>query len=238
MNTMTRPPFYTETRALARACFNRYACGHRGDLHWDTKGADTQARALLGIECRDAIRHAEKIGNDALAVHYRDILARIPSVRVGDDLPHEGGAFAFLWGMMVDGDAEALTDVAVEPASDGEGGGVTNTMHNGLPKMRGFCAARYMFEHGFATGHGDTTDSLIGELDWQVRELRDGRREMLAALKSAQTALIALIGMDHIKAYRINDGRLEIVQRSTPWLEAWDAMTLVDAAVAKAEGTP
>lgn len=44
--------------------------------------------------------------------------------------------------------------------------------------------ARYMFEHGLATGHGDTTDGLISELDWQVRELRDVRGDLLSALKT------------------------------------------------------
>lgn len=33
--------------------------------------------------------------------------------------------------------------------------------------------AIWMGEHGFATGHGDTLDDLLGELSWQVRELRE-----------------------------------------------------------------
>lgn len=34
----------------------------------------------------------------------------------------------------------------------------------------------WMFYHGFATGHGDTMDDLLGELTWQVKELRDRAR--------------------------------------------------------------
>lgn len=30
--------------------------------------------------------------------------------------------------------------------------------------------ARWLIAHGFATGHGDTLDDLLGELSWQVKE--------------------------------------------------------------------
>jgi hypothetical protein len=30
--------------------------------------------------------------------------------------------------------------------------------------------ARWMMERGYATGHGDTTEDLLTELEWQVRE--------------------------------------------------------------------
>jgi hypothetical protein len=33
--------------------------------------------------------------------------------------------------------------------------------------------ARFMMEHGFATGHGDTFDDLLLELGWQINELLD-----------------------------------------------------------------
>lgn len=33
--------------------------------------------------------------------------------------------------------------------------------------------ARWMIDHGFATGHGDTLDDLLKELTWQVQELKD-----------------------------------------------------------------
>jgi hypothetical protein len=32
--------------------------------------------------------------------------------------------------------------------------------------------ARWMLRHSFATGHGDTIDDLLKELDWQIEELR------------------------------------------------------------------
>lgn len=31
--------------------------------------------------------------------------------------------------------------------------------------------ARWMLGHGFATGHGDTVDDLLSELEWQISEL-------------------------------------------------------------------
>ena len=30
--------------------------------------------------------------------------------------------------------------------------------------------AQWMMQHGYATGHGDTTEDLLQELEWQVRE--------------------------------------------------------------------
>jgi hypothetical protein len=30
--------------------------------------------------------------------------------------------------------------------------------------------ARWMIRHGYATGHGDTTEDLLSELDWQFAE--------------------------------------------------------------------
>lgn len=30
--------------------------------------------------------------------------------------------------------------------------------------------AQWMIDHGHATGHGDTTEDLLGELDWQITE--------------------------------------------------------------------
>lgn len=32
--------------------------------------------------------------------------------------------------------------------------------------------AEWMGNHGFATGHGDTMEALLKELEWQVAELR------------------------------------------------------------------
>jgi O-methyltransferase involved in polyketide biosynthesis len=33
--------------------------------------------------------------------------------------------------------------------------------------------AKWMIEHGFTTGHGDTIEDLFRELGWQIKELRD-----------------------------------------------------------------
>lgn len=30
--------------------------------------------------------------------------------------------------------------------------------------------ARWMTERGYSTGHGDTVDDLLAELDWQIEE--------------------------------------------------------------------
>ena len=30
--------------------------------------------------------------------------------------------------------------------------------------------AQWMMQRGYATGHGDTTEDLLAELDWQVKE--------------------------------------------------------------------
>ncbi len=32
--------------------------------------------------------------------------------------------------------------------------------------------AKFMIEHGFSTGHGDTIDDLLKELDWQLKEMK------------------------------------------------------------------
>lgn len=37
--------------------------------------------------------------------------------------------------------------------------------------------AAWMIEHSFSTGHGDTFEDLLKELDWQVKELRGARLE-------------------------------------------------------------
>ena len=30
--------------------------------------------------------------------------------------------------------------------------------------------ARWMIAHGYATGHGDTVEDMLNELEWQVKE--------------------------------------------------------------------
>jgi hypothetical protein len=32
--------------------------------------------------------------------------------------------------------------------------------------------AEWMVQNGFATGHGDTMDDLLEELDWQIKDIR------------------------------------------------------------------
>ncbi len=36
--------------------------------------------------------------------------------------------------------------------------------------------ADWMIANGFATGHGDTFDDLLRELEWQIKELRAQKR--------------------------------------------------------------
>ncbi len=37
--------------------------------------------------------------------------------------------------------------------------------------------AKWMTEHGFATGHGDCFDDLLADLSWQIEELRAASRK-------------------------------------------------------------
>jgi hypothetical protein len=53
--------------------------------------------------------------------------------------------------------------------------------------------AQFMIRHSFATGHGDTHDSLLAELSWQIDELMKRARSYLAinAAESGADVLIA-----------------------------------------------
>lgn len=42
--------------------------------------------------------------------------------------------------------------------------------------------AKWMIDRGYATGHGDTIEDLLKELEWQIRE---SEREACAALVEA-----------------------------------------------------
>ena len=42
--------------------------------------------------------------------------------------------------------------------------------------------AAWMIERGYATGHGDTTEDLLKELDWQIDERIAAEREACATL--------------------------------------------------------
>ena len=46
--------------------------------------------------------------------------------------------------------------------------------------------ARWMMERGYATGHGDTIEELLQELDWQIREQE---RELIARSMDKQADL-------------------------------------------------
>lgn len=47
--------------------------------------------------------------------------------------------------------------------------------------------AQWMLRNSFATGHGDTIDDLLAELEWQIEELRE-------ALKLVRDRLEAFVG--------------------------------------------
>jgi len=40
--------------------------------------------------------------------------------------------------------------------------------------------ARWMIQHSYATGHGDTTEDLLKELEWQIKERIDAWEHSLA----------------------------------------------------------
>ena len=42
--------------------------------------------------------------------------------------------------------------------------------------------AAWMMRQGFATGHGDTTEDLLKELDWQIEERIRNEREACASI--------------------------------------------------------
>jgi hypothetical protein len=48
--------------------------------------------------------------------------------------------------------------------------------------------ARWMLRNSFATGHGDTIDDLLKELDWQIEELRSENLQLRSLLRSARKA--------------------------------------------------
>jgi len=46
--------------------------------------------------------------------------------------------------------------------------------------------AQWMIDHGFATGHGDTTEDLLEELDWQITE--SWSKVVMASVKAEREA--------------------------------------------------
>lgn len=91
--------------------------------------------------------------------------------------------------------------------------------------------ARWLIAHGFATGHGDTLDDLLGELSWQVKE-RSAEAEALR--KEAARA-------DYVrKAFLLDDNDAifefclaESVAEFNAAIDAVLATRVPDAAIAK-----
>jgi len=50
--------------------------------------------------------------------------------------------------------------------------------------------AQWMIDHGFATGHGDTTEDLLEELDWQITE--SWSKVVMASVKAEREACAKL----------------------------------------------
>ena len=61
--------------------------------------------------------------------------------------------------------------------------------------------AQWMIERGYATGHGDTTEDLLKELEWQIKE-----REREACAKLCDDLWTASEAADAIRA-RGNNGQ-------------------------------
>lgn len=48
----------------------------------------------------------------------------------------------------------------------------SNRLSSSMPVGDVEKVAKFMLSNGFATGHGDSVDDLLNELDWQIKELR------------------------------------------------------------------
>jgi O-methyltransferase involved in polyketide biosynthesis len=67
--------------------------------------------------------------------------------------------------------------------------------------------ARWMTERGYATGHSDTIEDLLHELDWQIREQeREACAKVVEILIPEQTE-DGLIGHTIVKAIRERGGK-------------------------------
>jgi hypothetical protein len=56
--------------------------------------------------------------------------------------------------------------------------------------------AQWMMQHGYATGHGDTTEDLLAELDWQIV---DGwNRAMINGVKTEREACAGISEADAV----------------------------------------
>ena len=67
--------------------------------------------------------------------------------------------------------------------------------------------ARWMTERGYATGHGNTIEDLLTELEWQIREQeREACAKVVEILIPEQTE-DGLIGHTIVKAIRARGGK-------------------------------
>jgi hypothetical protein len=57
--------------------------------------------------------------------------------------------------------------------------------------------SKWMIERSYATGHGDTVEDLLKELEWQAKE-----REREACAKYCERAAKMLHGMEMMQDYR------------------------------------
>jgi hypothetical protein len=115
------------------------------------------------------------------------------------------------------------------PAFDGEGRGLAEQEKADADAE--FAAntareivARWMMEHGYATGHGDSLCDLLHQLHLQHRERGIVRYAMVAALKEATNALAMMTAPDAIRATSVQHA----------WAQAVAAEATARAALAKA----
>jgi hypothetical protein len=51
--------------------------------------------------------------------------------------------------------------------------------------------AQWMIDHSYATGHGDTTEDLLDELDWQITE--SWSKVVVASVEAEREAIIQMM---------------------------------------------
>jgi len=63
--------------------------------------------------------------------------------------------------------------------------------------------AQWMIERGYATGHGDTTEDLLKELEWQIKERERKACALIADEEFGSTLWIGDAQPKHSSAWRI-----------------------------------
>lgn len=86
--------------------------------------------------------------------------------------------------------------------------------------------AKWMMQNSFATGHGDTIEDLIGELDWQLKRERATAQEENARMREALTTARGIVteefnysNYDHQTVCRIGamwDEALSVITAALP----------------------